>query len=300
LILIEYTSFVTENKGKGSMTELKKIMNRIFPFLAILWTLLISSNGISQNNPWKKVDEGLFWAEFYSSSRSSATDSKIIIVKSDPKFYSYKLLCASDLGRMRLTAKDWCLKHNLISAINAGMYQEDGLRSVGYMKNFSHVNNPRLNNTFKAVLAFNRTDVSVPEIQIIDLKCQAFEELKPKYQTFVQSIRMISCQQDNVWTKQDRMSSLAVLGTDKNGDVLFIFSDASYSGYDFINVLLSLPISIYNAMYLEGGSDASFYFSLNGMELDKVGMNGSGLNGDLVRSVTRAIPNVIGITKKTK
>ncbi len=289
LILIEYTSIETEIKGKGSMTRLKKSNKRIFSFIAIFWLLLIPSKSLSQNNPWKKVDEGLF-----------VMDSRIMIVKIDPKFYSFKLLCASEFGKIKLTAKEWCLKQNLISAINAGMYQEDGLRNVGFMKNFSHINNPRLNNSYKAVLAFNRTDVSVPEIQIIDLKCQGFEELKRKYQTFVQSIRMVSCQQENVWTKQDKMSRLAVLGTDKNGNVLFIFSEASYTGYDFINVLLSLPLSLYNAMYLEGGSEASLYFSLNGIELDKVGMNGSGLNDSFVKEVTLPIPNVIGITKKPK
>ena len=282
------------------MVELRKSMKRIPFFLAILWVLLISSNALSQNDPWKKIDEGLFWAEFYPSQKSPVKDSKITIVKIHPKYYSFKLLCASDLGKTRMTAKDWCLKHNLISAINAGMYQEDGLKSVGYMKNFSHINNPRLSSSYKAVLAFNRTDAVVPEIQIIDLRCQAFDELKPKYQTFVQSIRMVSCQQENVWAKQDNMWSLAVLGMDKSGNVLFIFSESPYSVHDFINVLLSLPISLYNAMYLEGGAEASLYFSSNGVELDKVGNNGSGLNDSLVRGVVRAIPNVLGITKKTK
>ena len=282
------------------MVELRKSMKRTPFFLAILWVLLIFSNALSQNDPWKKVDEGLYWAEFYPSQKPPVKDSKITIVKINPKFYSFKLLCASDLGKTRMTAKDWCLKHNLISAINAGMYQEDGLRSVGYMKNFSHVNNPRLSSSYKAVLAFNRTDAAVPEIQIIDLRCQAFEELKPKYQTFVQSIRMVSCQQENVWAKQDNMWSLAVLGMDKNGNILFIVSEAPHSVHDFINVLLSLPISLYNAMYLEGGAEASLYFSLNGVELDKVGNNGSGLNDSLVRGVVRAIPNVLGITKRTK
>jgi uncharacterized protein YigE (DUF2233 family) len=282
------------------MVELRNSMKRMPFFLAILWVLLISSNAYSQNDPWKKVEEGLYWAEFYPSQKSLVKDSRITIVKINPKFYSFKLLSASDLGKTRMTAKDWCLKHNLISSINAGMYQEDGLRNVGYMKNFSHINNPRLSSSYKAVLAFNRTDAAVPEIQIIDLRCQAFEELKPKYQTFVQSIRMVSCQQENVWAKQDNMWSLAVLGMDKNGNGLFIFSESPYSVHDFINVLLSLPISLYNAMYLEGGAEASLYFSLNGVELDKVGNNGSGLNDSLVRGVVRAIPNVLGITKKTK
>jgi uncharacterized protein YigE (DUF2233 family) len=282
------------------MVNLRKSMKRMPLFLAILWVLLISSNALSQNDPWKKIDEGLFWAEFYPSQKSSVKDPKITIVKIHPKYYSFKLLCASDLGKTRMTAKDWCLKHNLISAINAGMYQEDGLKSVGYMKNFTHINNPRLSSSYKAILAFNRTDAAVPEIQIIDLRCQAFDELKLKYQTFVQSIRMVSCQQENVWAKQDNMWSLAVLGMDKNGNVLFIFSESPYSVHDFINALLSLPLSLYNAMYLEGGAEASLYFSFNGVELDKVGNNGSGLNDSLVRGVVRAIPNVLGITKKTK
>ncbi len=272
-------------------------MNRISPVVSILWVLVIISTGWSQSDPWKKVDEGLFLAEFSPFQKPPA---KIAIIKIDPKLYSFKLLCASELGKTRLTVKDWCLKYNLVTAINAGMYQEDGLRSVGYMKNFSHINNPRLSHTYKAVLAFNRAEAAVPEIQIIDLKCQAFEELRPKYQSFVQSIRMVSCQQENVWTKQDRIWSLAVLGIDKSGNVLFIFSESPYSGFDFIHVLLSLPISLYNAMYLEGGSEASLYFSSNGMELDKIGMNGVGLNDSLVRGVARAIPNVIGITKKAK
>jgi uncharacterized protein YigE (DUF2233 family) len=142
-------------------------------------------------------------------------------------------------------------------------------------------------------------DFNAPEIQIIDLKCQDFEKLRPKYQTFIQGIRMISCNQENVWSKQDRRWSLAVLGVDKEGSVLFILSEAPYSGYDFNNTLLSLPLSIFNATYLEGGPEASLYFSATGTELEKVGIYGTGLNGSAVRSGAYPIPNVIGIIKKT-
>ena len=280
-------------RSKGSDRN-PKPMKRFAQAFVFLSLLSIASGGSSQTDPWRRCDEGLFLAEFRPLQKSQGQDPRITIVKIDPKFYAFKLLCASELGRMRLTAKEWCLKQNLISAINAGMYQDDGLRSVGYMKNFSHINNPRLNGIHKAVLAFNRTDGAVPEIQIMDLRCQVFEEIKPKYQTFVQSIRMVSCLQENVWTKQDQTWSLAVLGMDKNGNVLFIFSEAPYTVHDFINVLLSLPISLYNAMYLEGGTEASLYFSSNGVELDKGGNNNSGLN------IVRAIPNVVGITKKTR
>ena len=278
-------------------------MRRVPLFLSIsslcLWVIFISSDGMSQNGPWRKVNDGLFLGQFDSSYEAPIKDSKITIVKINPNYYSFKLLCASELGKIELTSKEWCKRYNLISAINAGMYQKDGLTNVGYMKNFSHLNNPKLNSGYKAVLAFNRVDDVVPGIQIIDLKCQEFERLRPKYQTFIQNIRMISCNQENVWSKQDKRWSLAVLGLDKGGNVLFIFSETPYSGYDFNNVLLSLPISIFNAMYLEGGREASLYFSANNFELDKGGIYESGFSESSIRSSANPIPNIIGIIKKT-
>lgn len=278
-------------------------MRRVTLFLTIsslfLLMLFVSSDGISQDGPWIKVDEGLFLVHLDPPYETPIKDSKITIVKINPMYYSLKLLCASEFGKVRSTAKEWCKKYTLISAINAGMYQKDGLTNVGYMKNFSHLNNSRLNSAYKAVLAFNRVDDDVPEIQIIDLKCQDFEKLKSKYQTFVQNIRMISWNQENVWSKQNKRWSLAVLGMDKGGNVLFIFSETPYSGYEFNNILLSLPISIFNAMYLEGGREASLYFSANGFVLDKAGIYESGLNENAIRSGAHPIPNVIGIIKKT-
>jgi uncharacterized protein YigE (DUF2233 family) len=286
-----------KDRRKGSSR-----MRTVSSFLSISSILIclaaVSSEAMSKNGPWSKVEDGLFLGQFDPLYETPVKDSKIIILKINPRYYSFKLLCASELGKIRLTPKEWCKKYNLMAAINAGMYQKDGLTNVGYMKNYSHLNNPRLNSAYKAVLAFNRVDVRVPEIQIIDLKCQDFEALRPKYQTFVQGIRMISCNQENVWSKQDRRWSLAVLGMDKEGSVLFILSEAPYSGYDFNNVLLSLPLSIFNATYLEGGPEASLYFSVAGTGLEKVGIYGTDPDGSVVRSGAYPIPNVIGITKK--
>ena len=279
---------------------MKKVTSFFSPFLAILWISLFPFEVFSQNGSWKRVEEGLSWVGFDSTNKVLGIDSKISVVKIDPRFYSFKLLCASEHGKTSLTVKDWCKTQGLMSGINAGMYQEDGLRNVGYMKNFEHINNPRLNNTYKAVLAFNRSDPGVPEIQIIDLKCQEFDKLKSKYQTFAQNIRMISCRQENVWAKQEKMWSMAVFGMDKSGNALFIFSEAPYSGYDFVNLLLSLPLSIYNAMYLEGGTEASLYFSGKGIELERVGVFATSLKENSARVAARPIPNAIGITKKPR
>jgi len=276
-------------------------MKRITAFFAILTailsTILFPRLILSKDDSWKKIDEGLYVGEFAFPGKSKLNASGITIVKVNPRGYSFKLLCASEYDKIKMTPKKWCQKHGLITATNAGMYQEDGIRNVGYMKNFHHINNPRLNAVYKAVLAFNPIEPTLPEVQIIDLKCQDFEKLRFKYQTLVQNIRMISCQQENVWSKQDKMWSMAVFGIDQNGNALFIFTKSSYSGYEFANILLSLPISIHNAMYLEGGQEASLYFSANDVEFERIGFPAS-LNGNDHISVARPVPNVIGIVKK--
>jgi len=278
-------------------------MEKITTLIAILTTILstVLSPGVtlSKDDLWKKVDEGLYIGEFAFPGKSKTNASGITIVKVDPKGYSFKLLCASEHGKVKMTPKKWCQNHNLITATNAGMYQEDRIRNVGYMKNFSHINNPKLSAVYKAVLAFNPIEPTLPEIQIIDLKCQDFERLRFKYQTLVQNIRMISCQQQNVWSKQDKMWSMAVFGIDRSGNALFIFTESRYSGYDFANILLSIPISIHNAMYLEGGQQASLYFSANDVEFERIGFPGS-LNENDNTPVARLVPNVIGIVKKSK
>jgi len=276
-------------------------MRRITALLAILTAILgtVASppSILSKEDSWKKINEGLYVGEFAFPGKSKPNGSGITIVRIDPKGYSFKLLCASEHDKIRLTPKKWCQRHGLIAATNAGMYQEDGIRNVGYMKNFGHVNNPRLNAVYKAVLAFNPIESTLPEVQIIDLKCQDFEKLRLKYQTLVQNIRMISCRQENVWSKQDKMWSMAVFGIDQNGNALFIFTKTACSGYEFANILLSIPISIRNAMYLEGGREASLYFSANDVEFERIGFPAS-LNENDQMSVARPVPNVIGIVKK--
>jgi hypothetical protein len=280
------------------MIRLKKKGPVLLLFIFIGTILCFPPLDSAQDDPWEEIDKGLSWAEFDPVLRYSAAEPKVVVIRIDPRYYAFKLLCASENERDRFTARGWCEKKNLIGAINAGMYQEDGFTSVGYMKNFAHVNNRRLNPTYQAVVAFNRTEDTVPEIQIIDLKCQNFEELKPKYQTFIQNIRMISCRQENTWSKQEKRWSLAVLGVDKDGNALFIFSEGPYSGHEFNNVLLSLPLSIFNATYLEGGPQASLFLSANGVRIDKVGTHEAGPAGGRVRAIPRILPNVIGIVRK--
>jgi hypothetical protein len=285
------TWFPRESVDNRPWVDVMKWRNRLFTlsFLAS-WVLFPVPSVLSQTELWKRIDDGLSLAEFQSQG--------VTVVRVAPTAYSYKLLSASEYNNVRMTAKKWSQAHNLVSATNAGMFLPDGVTNVGYMKNFNHVNSPRLGTSYNAVLAFNRVDATVPEVQIIDLKCQEFGRLKEKYQTFVQGMRMVSCRQENVWEKQDRMWSIAAFGMDKGGNGLFIFGETPYSVHDFTQLLLSLPVLLYNAMYLEGGPEATLYFSAGGVEFEKVGKHQTALSENGFQRMARSLPNVIGIRRK--
>jgi hypothetical protein len=251
----------------------------------------------SQTNAWREAGEGLYVGELDATPKAESGDSKITVVKIDPRFYSFQLLCGSEHGRQRLTVKDWCGKFNLVAAVNAGMFQEDGFRSVGYMKNFDHVINSRVSRE-NTILAFNRLEPDVPEIQIIDRECQDFDNLKRKYASMVQSIRMISCDQENVWSQQPTKWSTVAIATDEEGKVLLLFSRSPYSVHDFIEILLSLPLSIHSAMYLEGGPQASMYLSTEKVQIERYGIWEPVLEEGSALQFALPIPNVIGIVKK--
>jgi uncharacterized protein YigE (DUF2233 family) len=275
---------------------------KMFRFLKksvfILFLILNSNQSESQKINWQKIDSGLFFSETLSPLKADVGNSKVTILKIDPRYYDFKLISAKEKNEENKTVKEWSKKKGLIAAINAGLYQvDDDKTNVGFMKNYHFINNNHLGK-YNAVLAFNRKDTTVPEIQIIDLKCQRWEELKDKYNSYTQCIRMIDCSQNNTWQQQPRKFSMSVIAIDKHGNALFIFTHSPFSVHDLINILKILPLDIYNAMYLEGAAPASFYFNYKGIEVERAGVFRFEPSESNDKGMAWTIPNIIGIVKK--
>lgn len=249
------------------------------------------------NNLWEKIDTGLYYSEINSPINSEFGDSKINVLKINPKYYNFHLISVKQNNEYSKTAEAWATEKKLIALINAGMFMEDKT-NTGFMKNYNFFNNKKIASNYNSIVSFNRTDESVPEFQIIDLKCQDWNVLKEKYNSFSQGIRMINCNQRNVWGQQDKKWSMSVIGEDKEGNALFIFSRSPYSVHDFINILLKSPLNIKKAMYLEGGPEASFYLNSKEKKIKKCGSYETGFNENNSNEDFWLIPNIIGITKK--
>ncbi|MBC7865022.1 MAG: phosphodiester glycosidase family protein [Bacteroidia bacterium] len=272
------------------------MQRKLYPIF-ILTALLFFSNWKRPEQTWKEIDKGLFYSEFNSPVKSAFSDSKISILKIEPAYYKFSLVSAKEKNESAKTAKEWATDKKLIAVINAGMFLEDGKTNTGFMKNFNFINNSKLNSD-NTITAFNRKDTTVPFAQIIDRECQSWDSLKEKYNSFTQGIRMIDCKQKNKWAQQDKKWSMVIIGKDKKGNMLFIFSRSPYTVHDFIDILLKLPIEIYNAQYLEGGPEASFYLDCKGTQVEKFGSYETGFNENDDNKQFWKIPNVIGISKK--
>lgn len=264
--------------------------------LLILIFSLVFISSCSDTDQWKIIDEGLSFIQFHLPRSFGISAGKVDVVKIDPNIYQMKLLCASQYGHKKHTVKEWCEDFQLVAAINAGMFKTDSMTSVGYMKNYQHINNHHVVQDYMAVLAFNPVHDSLPPAQIIDREFQDFDHLKKGYNSLMQSIRMVDIHGKNVWSRQPNRHPIAALAVDQNGNVLFIFCEQPYGVHDFITFLLERPLFIYNAIYLEGGPPAQFYLKVKGLKIDRKGQDQFPFTG--IHSSKHTIPNVIGIVKK--
>ncbi len=245
---------------------------------------------------WKKLADGLELGIFDAPQPAEIGDSKIRILRIDPSRYELKLLNASVSKKGRsLSAKQWCRQNRLVAAINASMFQADYKTSVSLMRTRTHVNNPRLSKDM-TILAFDRLGTGVPEVKIIDRQCEDFKIWKNKYGTLVQSIRMISCREKNVWRQQPQKWSTVAIGMDKADRVLFIHVGSPYSTHDLINILKELPIDIARAMYTEGGPQAQLYIKTGAHEYEFIGHSEIDFNQNANSWFSWPIPNAVGVS----
>lgn len=255
-------------------------------------------SALAADSLWIRIDEGLHHAEFTVVPTSSVGDSKIDIIRIDPKLYRVEVKMISETKDYSLTVQEWCRKYDLLAAINAGMFQQDFSTHVGYLRHDGHVNFAKNTTKYLSAAAFNPVDTTQPPFRIFDLDVTSLDLVKEQYRTVIQNLRLIKHPGRNTWSQQDKMWSEAALGEDKAGNILFIFSRSPYSMYDLNHILLKLPIDLVAAQHLEGGPEASLYLSRNGYLIERMGSFETKFMPFDTNERFWPLPNVIGIGKK--
>ncbi|MFP4393433.1 MAG: phosphodiester glycosidase family protein [Desulfohalobiaceae bacterium] len=271
----------------------------LFFLLLLLAAVALQPGPAKAKDVWQELETGLELATEESlceQDKDACLGLKILRI--DPEYFQLVLLSASESGHTKYTLKGWGQEYDLRAAINAGMFWKDLETSAGYMKNFKHVNNKTIHPEFNAFLVFNPVSSELPAVQLIDRANQPqWENILQDYQSVVQSYRMISNQGQNVWEKNSKSYSVASVGLDEQGRILFIFSEQPRTIHDLNKTLLELPLGIQSCIFMEGGPTAGLYLDAGSTQTSWQGSSEFSLWSNKPGSYAR-VPNALGIIKK--
>lgn len=255
-----------------------------------MWLWMV---GLALAQSWTPLAPGLELMEVVSPTPSTIGDSTVRVVRVDPERWELDLKMAMQEEHGPLSAPQWAERHDLAVVINASMFEPSG-RSTFFMVDGDVENNATLRSD-KDLLAFGAVAAGTPPVAIIDRGCDDFAVERKKYTTFVQSIRMLSCDGRNVWTQSPRSWSHAVIGVDTSGRVLLIHARSPWSTHDFIEILRALPLDLARLQYAEGGPEASLAVHVGGHEHSWVGSYETGFLESDANTRAWSLPSVIGV-----
>ena len=277
------------------MTKTPKLL-----VLAVLLALKAHSTGDAAT-PWKTLAPGLELRVIAATTPSPAGDSKITVLRIDPKLWQIEFMGISRTGETQgHTGREWCEKHKLAVAINAGMFDTDYKTHLGYLAAGDHLNNGRINK-YQSVAAFDPRRDSLPRFHIFDLDVPgtSVPGILKDYASAVQNLRLVKRPGSNQWERQGRSWSEAALGEDSAGRILFIFSRSPFSMHDFNRELLAANIGLVAAQHLEGGPEAQLYLHVGQVEMELFGSYETSFREDNSNAVPWPVPNVLGIRPRS-
>ena len=247
---------------------------------------------------WKTVEPGMELRFLEAQKEGVQSNSRIAVLRIDPAQWDLEVLGTSRTGESTgHTARDWCQRHNLTAAINAGMFGTDLKTHLGYLRYREHVNNSRQNN-YQSVAAFDpRDSAGVSRFRIFDLDAPGvtLQGILKDYASVVQNLRLVKRPGQNQWGQQGRKWSEAALGEDRDERILFIFSRVAFSMHDLNQELLASDIGLVAAQHLEGGPEAQLCLLTRETKLEMFGSYETSFREDDNNAEAWPVPNILGV-----
>jgi hypothetical protein len=185
--------------------------------------------------------------------------------------------------------------------VNAGMFNmANQIVNKGYLKNYNHVNNPRLNKNYNVMMGMNPIHDSDNSMIIADMTLRNWETVRSNYNSLCQGIRMIDGNGAPLnWNKRPgQLCSMVIGASDLSGNIYFAFTRSPYTHQQMINFMLLIIPTIRTTVYLEGGPEASLYIQTADTIISKFGSYVSKTYANDANDHFWKIPNVIGIHSK--
>ena len=262
--------------------------------------LLLLAQGSAPSVAWKSLDQGLDFGTIVLPSSARGGLARVRVLRIDPKLWSLEFLGAGTVtGTPVRTAKEWSQAYGLTAVINAGMFADDRVAHLGYVRCRGKIYNSRMNG-YQSVASFDPIQRQSRLFHIFDLDRGrgAISRISKIYGSSVQNLRLIKRPGKNAWAQSNRRWSEAALAEDSSGRILFVFSRFALTVHDFCRLLLQSRIGVVAAQHLEGGPEAQLYIRAGVSEMEFFGSFETGFQENDLNSRAWPIPNVFGIRRR--
>lgn len=295
--------------GVEMRIEMKVHLHKLWWVCALSYLIVISTDQTAKAASWREIEPGMAMASFQACFELTSGQTPITIVKINPELFRFRLLHPADHGEGTIkTIQEMADQQHLALATNAGMFAEqvttqDGqthsiYKHVGFVKYLGKVENGKRLTDYKSVFAFHPLKENLPAATLADLEETTLAKLGESYDSLIQNLRMIGHRRRNVWSQSPRRHSIAALATNQTGELLFVFSGAPYSVHDFNRCLLSLPLKITRAQYLEGGKEATLILRTPTLKLNLIGSSETLFGSDTESKQPWPIPFILGLERR--
>lgn len=181
-------------------------------------------------------------------------DGSLIVVRADPLITPLSLInspAGSADNVATIAANEY-----LDVVINAAMFGTDYVTSIGYMRNYENVNNPRFSAKLRGFLLFNPKDPKSPAVKI------GGKEDIGAYHTAFQTYRMWDADKGILWNKGASIyHHVGLVGVDDKSRILFFYHSRLVDVHDLVEKILSLKLNLTGLLYLDGGNHAALFLS---------------------------------------
>ena len=245
-------------------------------------------------SPWEELETGLSLGQFYSE-KDGVT---IVAVRFDPAYFDFSLHMVSHEGSPAKSLEDWAEKHDLVAGINASMYLPDSRTSTGYMRSGGHINNIRVGMRLGAFFVAQPDAAGMPSAALVEKDDIDWQERIAHYSVVVQNFRITNARREILWPAGGSRTSIAAVGQDEDGHILFLHCREPIDAHAFAALLLELPLRITRTMYVEGGVQAGLVLRSGGHTRFWAGRRKmdflSGTGAPVV------LPNILGVRRKAQ
>ena len=244
---------------------------------------------------WEVLEDGLENTQVSVFPVQNATQTvSVDVLRIEPEKWDFELLTASEFGRSKSLGQ-WAKEHELVAAINASMYLPDGKTSTGYMRRGEHINNGRIVTNFGVFFVAMPENNELPQAAVLDRNDDSWHDELEQYQIVVQNYRLMTPLGKPLWGPA-LLNSLAAIGQDKFGRILFLHCGQPISAISFVEGLTRMPLDLVRLMYVEGGHQAAMLVHTKAKSQVWTGKYAALMDSNAMPP----LPNVIGVKHKSE